>query len=331
MLLEFPGLSWRGYLECPQHGDAMALTDTATRAGDNLLDSAGCPQCSPEIGGLGAAAVELVRMVDIQLDRGMVLEDVKARFANMEGRYIFSRPSPNSQGEEALLERIAATVDRIEGGMQESLMCLKRLQAPDYPYPHLVVVKEIETQEKRSPLSKLRGLAMKDMTMHFLCPVDMEKVPCGMNGQGYQFRERRSWVKKLAPVLQVAVVTAKVALKAAGGLDVDVSDFLQGVKDGLVDEIVDGALDEEALFRVVNGEENAGANMQRDASASYEVLKEFMEKKLDAGKSTKGRDGYIDFREKMQRVSDGRGGMVWVRTENVRKWRDSLSSAAPSS
>ena len=125
-------------------------------------------------------------------------------------------------------------------------------------------------------------------------------------------------------------MTAKVALKAAGGLDVDVSDFLRAVEDGLVDEIVDGALDEEALFRVVNGDENAGVDMQRDANVSYEVLKEFMEKKLDGGKNTKGRDGYVDFREKMQRVSDGRGGMVWVRTENVRKWRDPLSSAAPS-
>lgn len=48
-------------------------TYQATRAGDNLLHSAGCPQCSPEIGGLGAAAVELVRMVDIPLDRGIVL------------------------------------------------------------------------------------------------------------------------------------------------------------------------------------------------------------------------------------------------------------------
>ncbi|CAM9391565.1 unnamed protein product [Ectocarpus fasciculatus] len=330
MLLEFPGLRSRGSLECPQHGDAMALTDKATRAGDNLLDSTGCPQCSSEIGGLGAAAVELVRMVDIRLDRGVIFQDVKARFGNMEGQYTLSRPSPNSQGDEALLERIAATVDRIEGGVQENLMCLKRLQAPNYPYPHLVVVKEIETHSKRSPLNKLRDLAMKEMTLHFLCPVDMEKVSCGMNGEGYRFRERRSWVKKLAPVLQMAVVTAKVALKAAGGLDVDVSDFLRAVEDGLVDEIVDGALDEEALFRVVNGNENAGVDMQRDANASYEVLKEFMEKKLDGGKSTKGRDGYIDFREKMQRVSDGRGGMVWVRTENVRKWRASLPSAAPS-
>lgn len=68
-------------------------------------------------------------------------------------------------------------------------------------------------------------------------------------------------------------MTAKVALKAAGGLDVDVSDFLQAVKNGLVDEIVDGTLDEEALFRFVNGEENASADMQGDASGSYEVLK----------------------------------------------------------
>ncbi|CAB1099588.1 unnamed protein product [Ectocarpus sp. CCAP 1310/34] len=329
MLLEFPGLRSRGFLECPQHGDAMALTGKGliaspsvlelqvghndyqgcptrdeivylrthqeTRAGDNLLDTAGCPQRSPEIGGQGAAIVELVSIVDVRLDRGVIFQDVETRFANMQSRYTFSRSSPNYQGEEALLERIAATVDRVEGGIQESLMYLKRLQAPNCPCPHLV----------------------EDMTLRFLCPVDMEKVPCGMNGEGYRFRERRSGVKKLAPVLQ------------RGESDVDLSYFLQAVKDGLVEEIVDGALDEGILFRVANGDENAGADMQRDARASYEVLKEFMEK-LDRGNNTEGLDGYTDFREKMQRVSDGRGVMVWLRTENVREWRDSLSSAAPS-
>lgn len=33
-------------------------------------------------------------------------------------------------------------------------------------------------------------------------------------------------------------------------------------------------------------------------------------------------DGYVDFRKHMQRVTDGNGGMVWVRNENVQKWLD---------
>ena len=92
---------------------------------------------------------------------------------------------------------------RIEGGIQESLMCLKNLQGPTYPYPHLVVVEEVKTQGKSGVLTKVRGIAMKDMTLHFLCPVDMSKVPCGVDGEGYRFRETRWWVKKISPVLQV--------------------------------------------------------------------------------------------------------------------------------
>lgn len=45
----------------------------ATRAGDQLLlESAGCPLCSSETGGQGAAAAELLLMVDIGLERGIV-------------------------------------------------------------------------------------------------------------------------------------------------------------------------------------------------------------------------------------------------------------------
>lgn len=91
--------------------------------------------------------------------------------------------------------------------MQQILVRLKNLQAPGYPYPHLVVVKEIDdganVHGKRSLLGKLRNVAMKDMTLHFLCPFDLSEVPCGVDGQGYRFRETRGWVKKLSPVLQV--------------------------------------------------------------------------------------------------------------------------------
>lgn len=130
---------------------------------------------------------------------------------------------------------------------------------------------------------------------------------------------------------QVAVVTAKVALKAAAGLDVDISDFLQAVKDGLVEEVADRTFDEDALLRVVAGEEDAGDELQRETRASYEALKKFMDKEENKRrKNAKDGDGYIDFREKMRRVRDAKGGMVWVRTENVRKWQDSLLTAAPS-
>ncbi|CAM9663324.1 unnamed protein product [Ectocarpus sp. 12 AP-2014] len=179
-------------------------------------------------------------------------------------------------------------------------------------------------------LSKLRGLGKKDMTLHFLCPVDMTKVPCGYGGDGYRFQEKRGWVKKISPVLQVAVVTAKVALNATTGLNVDVSDFLKDVKDGLVEELVDRTLDEEALLRAVSCDDDISADLQRDTRASYEALKVFMEnEERRRRKNARDGGGYIDFRDEMQRVTDGRGGVVWVRNENVQKWLDSHATAAP--
>lgn len=103
---------------------------------------------------------------------------------------------------------------------------------------------------------------------------------------------------------QVPVVTAKVALKATSRLDVDTSDFLHDFKEGMVEELAYCTLDEEALFRVLIGEEAAGVDLQRKTRASYETLKEFMDKE-----------------ERMKRVSDGKGGMVWVRNENVQQWK----------
>eukprot|EP00752_Nemacystus_decipiens_P012229 g10841.t1 len=349
MLLEFPGLHSEGSLRCPQpkHGGAMPFT-TATRAGDKILleragGKPGCPLCSSETGGRGAAAAELLLMVDIRRERDEIFHEVKTRFDALDGRYSLSRQSTDSRGGN-VLDRIVGTVNRIEGtanriegtvnlikgGMQEILMSLKNLQGPNYPFPHVVVVEEVKTQGKRSLVTKVRDTFVQDMTLHFLCPVDMSKVPCGVNGEGYRFRETRGWVKKLSPVLQVAVVTAKVALKASAGLDVDISEFLQAVKEGGVEEIADRTLDEEALSRVVSGEEVAGADMQRDTRASYEALKDFMEREdRKRRKNAKDDDGYIDFSERMQRLSDGKGGMVWVRTENVQRWRDSHPNSAP--
>lgn len=127
------------------------------------------------------------------------------------------------------------------------------------------------------------------------------------------------------------MVTARVALKAATGLTLDDTVFLEAVSNGLAEELVDGILDEQVLSSFVTGEEVASADMrdmQRDARASYEILKEFMTKEKELER--RGNAGYKDFRESMQRVEDENGGIVWVRNENVQIWRDSLSAAAPS-
>ncbi|CAM9212614.1 unnamed protein product [Ectocarpus sp. 8 AP-2014] len=427
MLVDFPGLRWEGSMQCPQHGDRMLFVTKATRDGDKFLEGSRCPQCSADTGGLGAAAIDLLRVVDIRLDRDVIFNEVKARFDDLESQYSFTCPTDPSKEEGELIRKIDGVATAVKGGFaeveggindlkgemkegfnevkgdtkggfnemkvemkggfddtnaelrdmkkemeggfgdtmagwrevkqevkdglgmtkrsldmvlestQESLMRLKDLQAPNYRYPRLVVVKEVGSDNaspkahgKKSMLSKLRGVGKKDMTLHFLCPVDMTKVPCGFGGDGYRFQETRGWVKKISPALQMAVVTAKVALNATTGLNVDISDFLKDVKDGLVEGLVDRTLDEEAVLRAVSGDGNIGADLQRDTRASYEALKKFMDKEqIERVKNARDGEGYIDFRDEMKRVTDGRGGMVWVRNDNVQKWLGSLSIAAP--
>ncbi|CAN0354785.1 unnamed protein product, partial [Ectocarpus sp. 13 AM-2016] len=67
-------------------------------------------------------------------------------------------------------------------------------------------------------------------------------------------------------------------------------------------------LDEDALFRVISGEDDIGAGMQQDARAPYEAVKNFMEKEeLSRRKTVRRGDRCIDFRDEMTRVADGRG------------------------
>lgn len=109
------------------------------------------------------------------------------------------------------------------------------------------------------------------------------------------------------------------------------SDFLHDVKAGLVEELGDRTLDEDVLSRVASGDEDAQPDMQRVTRASYEAIKVFMEKEeAKRRKNPSGDDGYIDFRSTMERVNDEKGGLVWVRNENVQEWSSLFPTAAPS-
>lgn len=113
------------------------------------------------------------------------------------------------------LEDLKGVVDKTAASIQESLLRLKNLQVPNYPYPHLVVVREAEpggtlfrpqgTKHllRRPRFSRVRAGIVKEMTLHFLCPVDLSEVPCGVGGQGFRLRVTRDWVKRISPVLQV--------------------------------------------------------------------------------------------------------------------------------
>eukprot|EP00752_Nemacystus_decipiens_P017825 g15981.t1 len=245
------------------------------------------------------------------------------------------------------IDRVERKVDKVEGGlhkmdtgiqgiakgMQESLLRLEKLQASNYRYPHLVTVQQVQGEGTRSVRSRLRGMFAKEMTLHFLCSFDMTKVPCGYGGNGYRLRKTRGWVKKISPALQVTLVTVNVALRAVAGVDAPgLINFLQELKTGLVEELVDRTLDEDELDRVLSGDEVAGVDMQRKTRASYEAITDFMAKE-EAERRKKGRDGddYMDFRDSMEPVHDEKGGLVWMGTENAQKWKDSHPIAAPSS
>ena len=127
-------------------------------------------------------------------------------------------------------------------------------------------------------------------------------------------------------------MAAKIGVRGAMGVDeLVLSDFLQEIKAGLTEELHVVALDEEALTRILVGEEDAPSDVQRMTWSSYNALGDFM-KKEEAQRRKKARDGdgYIDFRDKMERVDDGKGGLVWVRKENVQRWKDILLANAPS-
>lgn len=119
----------------------------------------------------------------------------------------------------------------------------------------------------------------------------------------------------------MAAIVAKVALKAASGLDLQVSEYLNAVQTAIGEELASCSLDNEALHRVMLGDDDAGAEVQGVSRDSYAALKRFLDKEQRRRKKPK--EGYVDFRHSMSQESDGRGGMVWVSKRNVDKWRAS--------
>ncbi|CAN0215008.1 unnamed protein product, partial [Ectocarpus fasciculatus] len=121
MLVDFPGLRWKGTLRCPQHGNEMFFANKASSGGDKLLEGSRCPQCSADTGGLGAAAIDLVRFVDIRQDRDVIFTEVKARFEDLESQYSFTRPTDPSKEEDELIRLISRAVKggfaEVEGGI----------------------------------------------------------------------------------------------------------------------------------------------------------------------------------------------------------------------
>lgn len=134
------------------------------------------------------------------------MESLKAHFDVRLGQTVEKLYSRLDSIDERLVD--------VARSIQESLMRVKTFQALDYPYPHLVVIREHQARRPgntrvlskawfKSIRTRARGLAMKDMRLLYICPYDSTEVPCGPGGEGYRFGQARDWVKKVLPVAQV--------------------------------------------------------------------------------------------------------------------------------
>lgn len=108
-----------------------------------------------------------------------------------------------------------------------------------------------------------------------------------------------------------------MAIRAASGLDLPVSEFLNGAKSYLGEEMADRMLDDDAVEKALNGSEvPLEGEGKMLVGKAYEELWQFIE-----GHKCKHKDGYIHFDERMQLVDNGNGGKVWVSKENVELWK----------
>ncbi|CAN0315933.1 unnamed protein product [Ectocarpus sp. 6 AP-2014] len=92
MCSEFPGLRWRASLKCPQHEQDMQISKAATRPGDKSLFGATCSLCDSKTGGLGAAAMSLLEIVDVHECVDKIFQEVAGRLVQAQDRYPVLRP-----------------------------------------------------------------------------------------------------------------------------------------------------------------------------------------------------------------------------------------------
>ena len=124
--------------------------------------------------------------------------------------------------------------------------------------------------------------------------------------------------------LQVTAVLAKVAIRAASGLDLPVSDFLNGAKSYLGEEMADRVLNDSVIERALDGTSRPEEGQVKTlVGEAYEKLKKFMEEQ-----KSKGTGQYVHFDKLMQPVDDGEGGKVWVSNDNVELWKEACAKKA---
>lgn len=113
-----------------------------------------------------------------------------------------------------------------------------------------------------------------------------------------------------------------VSIKAASGLDLPVSDFINGAKSHIGEELANRVLDDGVIERALGGsavpvEEGEVKTLVGEA---YRELKQFMERH-----EFKDTRRYVHFDKVMQLVDGRDDGKVWVSNENVQRWEEVLA------
>lgn len=83
-------------------------------------------------------------------------------------------------------------------------------------FPHLCIVTPVVKKASVLPSYNPNNWSSNDYALYFVCSHTHQVVPCGPEGTGYNFRRDKEWFKKVAPVLKVSLIAAKIALNLSG-------------------------------------------------------------------------------------------------------------------
>ncbi|CAN0021712.1 unnamed protein product, partial [Scytosiphon promiscuus] len=84
------------------------------------LDRSGCGRCSSQTRELGAAAVQLLRMVDIKRDRDEIFADVRATFVDLDRLYPLTRPTTTPKAEDEIIQKLDDMALTVKEGSDET-------------------------------------------------------------------------------------------------------------------------------------------------------------------------------------------------------------------
>jgi serine/threonine protein kinase/GTPase SAR1 family protein len=112
-------------------------------------------------------------------------------------------------------------LQEIKGGLEKQIAAqtamLNTLLRNTHSVPTLVLVLPA-VQKSKSLIQHFdpRNLVANNYVLYFVCSHTLQIVPCGPQGQGYQFRRMREWVKAAAPVLLVGLSLLQLGLTSSG-------------------------------------------------------------------------------------------------------------------